>query len=119
MIRAFSIDSSARAGRHVLVLHGELDLLSAPELAETFTRLCSQGVRELLLDLRDLQFIDSSGLRALLLGAKFCTERGCAFALGEALPPEVTTALSVAGLRESFDYAPLEETPARATGARR
>ena len=48
---------------HVLIVHGELDLATAPTLCESLTPLRAQRT---VLDLRDLAFCDSTGLRALL-----------------------------------------------------
>ena len=55
--------------RTVLVeLRGEMDLSTAPKVAETIDALKprSDGVRHIVLDLRGLTFMDSTGLRELL-----------------------------------------------------
>jgi len=55
-----------RDGVHTLTLTGELDIASFP-LLETATRqLTANGARSITLDLRDLQFMDLAGLRAIL-----------------------------------------------------
>ena len=46
-------------------LQGELDLVSADEAETALTRAMT-GVRRLVLDVRDITFIDSTGLRLLL-----------------------------------------------------
>jgi anti-anti-sigma factor len=48
----------------VLSVTGELDMATAPELEEAVER--AQGGSAIIIDLRDLTFIDSSGIRALL-----------------------------------------------------
>ena len=48
----------------VLRLHGELDLMSVPTVEETVDQ--HAGRRALVLDLRDLEFMDSSGLRLIV-----------------------------------------------------
>jgi anti-sigma B factor antagonist len=45
---------------------GELDLATAPQLKTALDALASNDTRHVLIDLRGLQFIDSSGLRTLL-----------------------------------------------------
>ena len=61
--RAFSAEVHDPQGRQVVVLRGDLDLASAPELE----RLCERVPGDaLLLDLRALEFLDSSGLAVLL-----------------------------------------------------
>jgi anti-anti-sigma factor len=68
---------SVQDGRHNLTLVGELDLVTAPRLNAAIGRICAEGAAELLLDLRQLTFIDSTGLRAMLSAAKTCTARDC------------------------------------------
>ena len=45
---------------------GELDLATADRLADEVRELRAAGFREVLLDLRHVSFLDSSGLRMLL-----------------------------------------------------
>jgi anti-sigma B factor antagonist len=45
---------------------GELDLASVPELEQTLSELRASGFDHLILDLRGLVFLDSSGLHLLL-----------------------------------------------------
>lgn len=63
---AFSLDvSSARRGTTTVVPRGELDLATAPELEgwlEDLRRECA----DVVLDLSEVTFMDSSGLRVLL-----------------------------------------------------
>jgi anti-anti-sigma factor len=48
----------------VLSLTGELDMATAPELEEAIER--AQGGSQIVVDLRELTFIDSTGIRALI-----------------------------------------------------
>jgi anti-anti-sigma factor len=48
----------------VLRLHGELDLMSVPTVEETVDRL--GGRQAVVVDMRDLDFMDSSGLRMII-----------------------------------------------------
>ena len=73
---AFDVTTSDRgAGAHV-VLRGELDIASAPKLEEEVRRLEAQGRGLILIDLRGLEFMDSSGLRALLAADMRARDRG-------------------------------------------
>ena len=51
-------------GRATVLLEGELDISSAPILVEDVSQVLADGPSEVVLDLRDLTFLDSSGLRA-------------------------------------------------------
>jgi anti-anti-sigma factor len=59
----------ASAGRADVVLRGELDLATLP-VAERAVETIDEGVTTLVLDLRKLTFIDSSGLRLILTTAE-------------------------------------------------
>jgi anti-sigma B factor antagonist len=50
----------------VVRLSGELDLASVPSLEESLRDLDRDGINSLVLDLRPLTFIDSTGIRAIL-----------------------------------------------------
>jgi anti-anti-sigma factor len=59
-----------------LVLSGELDLDSADALEQQVRGIQDTGVREVVIDLSQLDFIDSSGLRAILQIAALEDSRG-------------------------------------------
>jgi anti-anti-sigma factor len=67
--------------RHTLALRGELDITSARELERHVQQLCSQGQGELVLDLGELEFIDSAGLSAILRVRALCQEQMLEFCL--------------------------------------
>jgi anti-sigma B factor antagonist len=59
------------AGDALIALTGELDLSGAPPLDEEIDRLAGEtGVRRVVLDLRELEFMDSSGLRLVALAGR-------------------------------------------------
>ena len=63
--QAFTTQIDARNGVTSIALSGELDMATVPILNEQLTALEQDG-SEIVLDLRDLRFIDSSGLHALV-----------------------------------------------------
>jgi anti-anti-sigma factor len=63
----FAIEIEQRAGRTILNLTGELDLATVGELEDALTQRLEAG-EDLVIDLRSLQFMDSSGVRALVAG---------------------------------------------------
>ena len=65
----------------VLCLSGELDLASAPILESEIEGSAVAGAAIVVLDLRELRFIDSTRLRVLLAAHERSTERGQQFAL--------------------------------------
>ena len=71
----FAFQTTIDGLRANVVLRGELDLLATSELEPELTRLADEpGVAEVALDLRGLDFMDSSGLRAVLQGAQLLGE---------------------------------------------
>lgn len=57
----------ARDRTHAAVaLHGELDILAAPELRHVLGDVLDEGATEVVLDVGDLEFMDSSGLGVLV-----------------------------------------------------
>ena len=74
---AFSIEDRDEGSRHTLLLRGELDIASAPALEGAFQQLCQSDAQELVLDLRELTFMDSTGLNAILKCRTLSAEHRC------------------------------------------
>lgn len=68
-------------GRAVIVLRGELDLVNAGELDDVLGQDDVGAAGALVLDLTELKFLDSSGLRALLRAQELAAGRGQDFAV--------------------------------------
>jgi len=68
MVRAvkFEISEQKQGDALTLAVAGELDLETAPKLADRVGGKSSDGVAALTLDLTELTFMDSSGLRLLI-----------------------------------------------------
>jgi anti-sigma B factor antagonist len=78
-IRAFE-----EPGRYVLSLAGELDMAGVPEFEAAATRLCGMGRSELLVDISDVSFIDSTGVRAILAIKATSERHSCEFTMTHA-----------------------------------
>jgi anti-anti-sigma factor len=74
-----SIEDREQEGRHTLVLRGELDIATGPDLEAAVVELCTGDAREVVLDLGDLDFLDSTGFRAILIAKELCEAHGCGF----------------------------------------
>jgi len=61
----FSISAEDRDGRVHISLGGELDIATAPELERLVNERIDAG-QEVVVDLRGLEFMDSSGIRVLV-----------------------------------------------------
>jgi anti-anti-sigma factor len=87
----------------VVVAHGEIDLASAPYLLRTMVAACGLGVREVVVDLAAVTFVDSAGLKALVQGRAEARERGVLFRL-DPVAPSVRSVLDLTGLSQLFAF---------------
>ena len=55
-------------GKTVVAVSGELDVYTAPKLRDTIAELLAAGVYDVIIDMLDVEFLDSSGL-GVLVGA--------------------------------------------------
>ena len=86
-------------------LAGELDLMSAELLESTMRRLASDASDELIvLDLSDVSFMDSTGLRAVLVGIALCVEQNRELELLPG-PAEVQRLFEISGLVDDIPFA--------------
>jgi stage II sporulation protein AA (anti-sigma F factor antagonist) len=90
----------------VLSLIGELDLASAPALAEELAKLA--GAESVIMDLRELEFIDSTGLSVLVKAHQDAQESGRQFGLVKG-GPQVQRLLGLTGLAERLTVADAPE----------
>jgi len=88
---------------HVLRLTGELDLASAGELDTAIAELCTDGAQRILLEMGELSFMDSTGLRSLLVGKELCEVNGCELLIGE-LSSQVRRLFEVSGVGEKLVF---------------
>lgn len=59
-----------RPGTLVVTVHGDLDLHSADELGDRLVEAVEDGASSVVVDLADVDFVDSQGLGALLRGTR-------------------------------------------------
>ena len=67
----------SRSGQHsVIAVSGDLDVLTAPRLRDRLGEFLDRGERHLLVDLTPCEFIDSSGMSALVTALKRARAEG-------------------------------------------
>lgn len=84
-----------------LALSGELDLVSAPALERAMEGQPQRDVELIVLDLRGLEFMDSTGLHAVLRIANSAHDAGRRFALVRG-PDQVHRLFELTGLVETL-----------------
>ncbi len=80
-----------------LTLIGELDIAVADGVQERLRRLSESG-RRVRLDLSQLDFIDSSGVRAIVLGLKHARQGGHALDVDRQISPTVKRMIEIMGI---------------------
>ena len=91
------IEVTENGGRRTIRPKGEIDIHTCGRLEKALT----EGAGDLVLDLGEVSFIDSSGLRALLIGRDAVSNKGSQF---ELVNPSavVRRLLQITGLEEKF-----------------
>ena len=105
---AFSVRIERRGDAAVVVPTGELDLATAPALEASLARAFEDDCGHVVLDLRELEFIDSSGLRTLLTARRQAEDAGQRFSL-VAGHRGLERTLEIAGVHKVFSWTPAEE----------
>ncbi len=89
---------------------GELDIATAPEFEQAIAEVTRAGTAELVLDLRALTFMDSTGLRMLVQTNAQATEHGFELSIWRG-SRQIDKLFAVSGLE---DHLPLADAPADA-----
>lgn len=72
----FEIDTSFTAGNYVVCLKGELDLSRSPQLEAALLEAEQSHAKQIVVDLDELTFVDSSGLAVLVNAARRSATNG-------------------------------------------
>jgi anti-sigma B factor antagonist len=95
------LDVRQDGGTAVLRLQGDLDVSTAPELAELCRSVHARGATEVVIDLTETTFLDSAGLRALVGAQRLFGGDGANVRLSH--PSEtVIRLLDITGLTDYF-----------------
>ena len=81
----------------IIAVSGELDLASSPALQEELDRLAASDSQLLIIDLRALDFMDSTGLSVLVRAHQRSEEQGRQLAMVKG-PQQVQRLLSLTGV---------------------
>jgi anti-anti-sigma factor len=87
-----------------VALAGELNMSGARRVQEVVQRPCEGGCEHLVIDLRELSFIDSGGVRALLGAVNTCAEHYCRLEVVRCGQEAPRRALGVLGLEDVLPW---------------
>jgi anti-sigma B factor antagonist len=111
-------EDDADAGAHLISLRGEIHVTTAPQLAEHLSEAIESGKTAIVLDMSDVEFIDSTGLSVLLNALRLVGQRDGALAL-VCTNPTVLRLFQITGLESTFDiFADRAEAIAHVTRTR-
>jgi anti-anti-sigma factor len=99
----FRADVDVDGARIVVSLHGELDSYASERFRENFPVGADQVAgRHIVVDLGGLEFVDSSGLGALVVICRNVREAGGVFSMRNP-SAKITKLLEITGLGSHFD----------------
>ena len=109
----FRVDVDNHGRAVVFAVQGELDLASSPTLEQAIDGVSDDDVDLLIVDLRELRFMDSTGLHALVKANKRAGEAGRKFAVVQG-GAQIQRLLSLTGVGELLTVAESPEELLRA-----
>ncbi|MCD7441393.1 STAS domain-containing protein [Streptomyces lincolnensis] len=111
MVVAFNVTGEGQGDWAVLLVSGELDLVTSPVLRQRVHDVVAEGGHSIVLDLSEVFFCDSSGVGVLIASRRLI--RSCQGRLRLILPAQgavdgshVNRVLGALGVRRLFDVHP-------------
>jgi anti-sigma B factor antagonist len=100
--RLFELEIRPERERVVVAPLGEVDLLTAPDVTAAVADLLARDFHHVVVDLRGVTFLDSSGVRSLFLADAAARDAGARLSV---IPgtPTVQRPLEIAGIAERLD----------------
>jgi len=96
---SFNVETRDRNQAVVIGVTGELDLASSPALERELERGVASQAEVVVVDLRQLDFMDSTGLSVLVRAHQRATEKGKRFGVVRG-PQQVQRLLSLTGVAD-------------------
>lgn len=104
-LEPFRIDVHGDGAEARVVPIGEVDVATVGRIDERLHELRQAGLRRFVLDLRQVRFMDSNGLRVILSWDARCRREGIGFVLIEG-SPEVQRVFEVVGVTGQLQFRP-------------
>jgi anti-sigma B factor antagonist len=103
----FRVDLRVENRAAIIAVTGELDLASSPDLEQQLDQVWRSDAEQLVLDLRGLEFMDSTGLSIIVGAHQRVAETGRRLSVVKG-PPQVQRLLDLTGVSERLQ---LVDTP--------
>ncbi|MBD2844913.1 STAS domain-containing protein [Paenibacillus sp. IB182496] len=95
----FQLRTETNEGRCVVYVSGEFDLEVASQMRAAMAPLVELTDRDLVLNLRDLKYIDSTGIGILVSVLKARNAKQASFTI-EAIPPNIRKLFDMTGITQ-------------------
>ena len=102
-------DESLDETTHLIAVRGEVHVSTAPEFSERLNEAIATGKTGVVIDMTDVEFIDSTGLSVLLNALRRVTRQQGTLALAVS-NPTVLRLFEITRLDSTFDILPDRET---------
>ena len=113
----FELSSESHGARtHVIHVKGEIHVSTAKEFAQRLDDAIAHEASQIVLDLTEVEFIDSTGLTVLLNGLRSITLRGGRLALAIS-NPTVLRLFEITRLDTTFDIEPTLQAALQRVGS--
>ena len=117
-MKKFEINIEKQEAAHAAVVRcqGDIDAHCFDQLDDTFHRLMDEGVRYLVVDMRQVPYLSSAGIGVLIGANSEAEERGGGFALA-GLAPEVLETFCLMGFDSMFTLVATPEEALKVFGS--
>jgi anti-sigma B factor antagonist len=86
----------------LITVDGRIDSATAPKLADAFNAIIDEGRYKIILDMNEVDFISSAGLRVLVNTQKTCRRYNRGEVVLAKVPTNIYSALDLAGFTVLF-----------------
>jgi anti-sigma B factor antagonist len=98
------IDTNQYKHSDLVKPHGRIDSATAPQLAKVLDEITDSGRFKIILDLSDVDFMSSAGLRVLISTQKTCKRYNRGEIVLASVPKRIHDALDLAGFIPLFKF---------------
>ena len=88
----------------LVVIKGRIDSYTSPQLSETLREITNQNIYKIILDLSDVSYVSSAGLRVFIDIQKTCKKLNQGEVLLVNIPQRVYETLELAGFVPLFKF---------------
>ncbi len=88
----------------VVIVDGRIDSYTSPQLSEALNQITNRAIYKIILDLNDVTYVSSAGLRVLIDIQKKCKRENLGEVLLVNIPPRVYETLELAGFVPLFKF---------------